>query len=140
MTTTTETTITILDAGRATEVRARIDGETVRLPADSVKAALGWDVEPDGLCRDGVCMPIPAGVTLDPNGVDLETLASVLGRPLAVDAAAHAACLGFSAAERAHTLASLRAPDFTLPDLDGRLHSLSDHRGKKIFLVAYASW
>ena len=26
------------------------------------------------------------------------------------------------------------------PDLEGKLHSLSDHRGKKVLLVAYASW
>jgi peroxiredoxin len=32
------------------------------------------------------------------------------------------------------------APDFTLPDLDGRMHSLSDYRGKKVFLLAWASW
>jgi peroxiredoxin len=37
-------------------------------------------------------------------------------------------------------LASLDAPDFTLPDLDGHLHSLAGHRGKKVLLVAYASW
>ena len=32
------------------------------------------------------------------------------------------------------------APDFTLPDLEGRLHSLSEHRGKKVLLVTWASW
>ena len=33
-----------------------------------------------------------------------------------------------------------QAPAFTLPDLDGKPHSLSDYRGKKVLLVAYASW
>ncbi|MCH7868912.1 MAG: redoxin domain-containing protein [Myxococcales bacterium] len=37
-------------------------------------------------------------------------------------------------------LAGLAAPDFSLPDLEGTLHSLSDHRGKKVLLIAYASW
>ena len=32
------------------------------------------------------------------------------------------------------------APDFTLPDLDGNLYSLSDFRGKKVFLLCWASW
>ena len=40
---------------------------------------------------------------------------------------------------RQEALASLIAPDFTLPDLDGRPHTLSAHRGKKVFLVAWAS-
>ena len=42
--------------------------------------------------------------------------------------------------ERGVTLQSLNAPDFSLPDLDGRMHSLAEHRGKKVFLVTWASW
>jgi hypothetical protein len=66
--------------------------------------------------------------------------AEASGRPVAIDRDERAAYLGVSAAERAKALASLEAPDFTLPDLDGRLHSLSQHRGKKVLLIAYASW
>jgi peroxiredoxin len=32
------------------------------------------------------------------------------------------------------------APAFALPDLDGRRHRLSDHRGNKVLLVTWASW
>jgi len=59
---------------------------------------------------------------------------------VALDLDERAAYLGISAAERAKSLASLEAPDFTLPDLDGRMHSLSQQRGTKVLLVAYASW
>ena len=62
------------------------------------------------------------------------------GRPVALDEAEGVAYLGVSAGERGKRLASLEAPEFTLPDLDGRSHSLRDHRGVKIFLVAYGSW
>ena len=48
--------------------------------------------------------------------------------------------LGGSARERAQALASQHAPEFTLPDLDGRPHALGQYRGKKILLVAWASW
>ena len=61
-------------------------------------------------------------------------------RPLAVDHDEAVAFLGAPAGARAARLASLEAPDFTLPDLEGRRHSLSQHRGKKVLLVAYASW
>jgi hypothetical protein len=27
-----------------------------------------------------------------------------------------------------------------LPDLDGKMHRLSDYRGQKVFLLAWASW
>jgi len=73
-------------------------------------------------------------------GVELAKLAEAAGRPVAVDCDERVAYLGVSAHERAQTLASLEAPDFTLPDLDGRRHSLLEHRGTKVLLVAYGSW
>lgn len=74
------------------------------------------------------------------DGVAEARRAEAEGRPVALDEAERAAYLGVSAAERGRRLASLEAPDFTLPDLDGRQHSLSDYRGKKVFLAAYGSW
>jgi len=74
------------------------------------------------------------------DGVARATRAETSGRPVAIDRDERAAYLGVSAAERAKGLSSLEAPDFALPDLDGRLHSLSEHRGQKVLLVAYASW
>jgi hypothetical protein len=122
-------------------VPAAIDGSRVLLTGDGVRDALGWEARLEGLCRDAMCVPMPGGApTFDPNAIDLGALAGALGRPLALDASERAACLGVRAEERAQALASLEAPDFTLPDLDGCRHSLSDHRGKKVLLVAYASW
>ena len=73
-------------------------------------------------------------------GVDFREFTRLIDRPLAVDAEERAAYLGTSAGDRGEALATLQAPDFTLPDVEGKLHSLSDYRGKKILLVAYASW
>ena len=73
-------------------------------------------------------------------GAEALKRAEAEGRPVAVDPEEGAAYLGVPARARAAALASLEAPDVTLPDLDGRLHSLSEHRGKKVLLVAYASW
>src|SRR5262249_43311389 len=70
----------------------------------------------------------------------LAALAARLGRPLAIDVQERAAYLRVSARARAEQLRSLEAPDFALPDLGGRLHPLGEPRGKKVFLVAYASW
>jgi hypothetical protein len=57
-----------------------------------------------------------------------------------VDAETRSAYLGASAGERGRRLASLEAPDFELPDVSGTLHRLSDLRGRKVLLAAYASW
>jgi hypothetical protein len=84
---------------------------------------------------DGTALAVPP-----PEGLDRARQAQASGRPVALDADERAAYVGVPAAERARRLTSLEAPDFSLPDLDGRLHSLTEHRGKKVFLVAYGSW
>jgi hypothetical protein len=70
----------------------------------------------------------------------IEELAARGDRPLAVDRDERVACLGVGAAARGAALASLEAPHFALPDLAGRVHALSEQRGRKVLLVAWASW
>jgi hypothetical protein len=138
------TELTIIDGadgGRAATVPVRQEAGAVRLSRAALEQALGWALRPEGLCRGTVCVPVPHAAALEtPHGVDLAAVAAALGRPLAMDAEEGAAYLGVGADERARNLAALVAPDFTLPDLGGRPHSLAEHRGKKVLLVAYASW
>jgi hypothetical protein len=137
----TETPFVILDAGRPVDLRARITGEAVRLSPEAVRRGLGWELHGGQLCREALCVPVPEGTRLEQaDGVDLAALAAVLDRPLALDISERAAYLGVPAGERRRVLASLQAPDFTLPDLEGRPRSLSGHRGQKVLLVAWASW
>jgi hypothetical protein len=98
-------------------------------------AVLGWERKPEGLCRDEVCIPVAADKRLG-----LTDIASLLGRPLAMDTSEHVAALAASAGDRSDALRSGMAPDFELPDVDGVLHRLSDHQGRKVVLYAYASW
>ncbi len=137
----TEPNFTILDDGRAVAVAATMSRNRVRLSADTLQNALGWELKPQGLCRNDRCVAITGQADLvTDDGVDLAGVAALLDRPLALDVDARAACFGAAAADRAARLASLEAPDFTLPDLAGRRYTLSDYRGKKVLLVAYASW
>ena len=133
--------LTIIDAGRAVDVDARVEGERVLLSPDAVRDALGWELHEGTLCNDTMCVPLPAGSSLASGGpLDLSELARVLDRSLALDVGEGAAYLGASARERADALSSLIAPDFTLPDLAGRRHSLAEQRGQKVLLVVWASW
>jgi hypothetical protein len=131
----------ILDAGRRVDVDAQVSGERVALAPGALEAQLGWTLEAEGLCRGPLCVPVRDRAALvGERGVDLAELARLLERPLALDVAERAAALGTPAEERRAALHGLEAPDFTLPDLSGRQHTLSAHRGKKVLLIAYASW
>ena len=132
---------TLIEAGRESRVDAQVEDGRVRLSAPALRDALGWELHDGTLCNDAMCVPLPSGSRLGEGGAfDLEEVAATLGRPVALDAVEGAAFLGSPAAERAQALESLFAPDFTLPDLAGRPHTLSSYRGKKVFLVAWASW
>lgn len=132
---------TLIDDGRVCETGATITADHVYLTPAALQATLGWELKPQGLCKDDRCVPVRGRADLVTDaGVDLAAFAALLARPLALDLDERVACLGASAAERSAQLASLEAPDFTLPDLSGTMHALSDYRGKKVLLVAYASW
>ena len=122
---------------------ARAEGERLWLSPADLEAATGWSSRPEGLCQGSVCVPIPAGRERDfqrDGRIDVAAFWRHLGKPLAHGADGAAWVLGAGAADRAASLRSLAAPDFTLPDRDGRLHSLSEQRGKKVLLVSWASW
>ena len=122
-------------------VDASTDGGRVRRAPGALEQALGWQLRAEGLWRGERCVPVRGDSGLvDGSGVDLEVLADLLALPLAVDVEAGAAVLGTAHSDRAAALESLEAPDFALPDANGRLHRLSDYRGKKVLLIAYASW
>lgn len=132
---------TILDEGRARDEVADVEGGSVRLEAEALERALGWKLEPQGLCRGDVCMPIAGRPGLVADGrVDLAGFAALTQRPLVLDLEERVAALGASGRERGEALRGGIAPDFTLPDLGGHEWTLSSFRGKKVLLIAYASW
>jgi hypothetical protein len=132
---------TILEDGRKTDVDARIEDGRILVSCADIERSLGWTLKPQGFCRDAICMPVPpSSEMVKDGGIDLESLADLLGRPFAKDVDAGAACLGESAADRRASMKGCLAPDFTLPDLSGRTHSLGDYRGRKALLIAWASW
>ena len=102
---------------------------------------LGWTLRPEGLCRGEVCVLVPDRAALvGPDGIDLTVLGDLLDRPVVVDVESGLAAVGLERGRRRSALVDLVAPDFRLPDLDGGLTALSDHRSKKRLLVAFSSW
>ena len=131
----------IVSGGRTNEIEAMLDGQSVRVSPEVLSDVLGWELKSDGLCRGDSCIPLRnQGALSGTDGVDLAAVADALGQPLALDIHERVAVIGAAASARSAELATLEAPDFSLPDLLGREHSLSDYRGKKVLLIAYASW
>ena len=136
-----ECEFTLIESERVTRAAARVEGGHVRVAPDVLERAFGWTLKPQGLCKGDLCVTLRERRGLEAEGgIDLGVFAQTTGLPLALDVAEGVAVLGESAAARGSKLASLEAPDFTLPDLAGQLHTLSSHRGKKVLLIAYASW
>jgi hypothetical protein len=111
-------------------------------PAD-VERLLGWTLKPEGLCRGAVCVPLgapDAARHVRPDALDAGGLWRRMGKPVVHTADGEIWHLGEGSEVRNAALDSLEAPDFTLPDLAGWLHSLSEHRGRKVLLSTWASW
>jgi hypothetical protein len=132
--------ITLIHEGRPVELDARVGDDAVHVSPEGLASALGWKLEAHGLCYGDVCVPVRDPGVRGPEGIDLGALARAIGRPFVLDAAEGVAAIGSAAADRAAAIASLEAPDFELPDLAGRRHRLSEHRGKRAMLLAWASW
>ncbi len=131
----------------ATEITSgTADASQLWITTADLTRATRFELKPQGVCRDQLCFPVPkarasefvrknSGATL----FNLLTFAQLVNQPVAHDAALSTWYFGLRSDQR-QGLSSLRAPDFTLPDMAGKMHSLSDFRGKRVLLVTWASW
>jgi thiol-disulfide isomerase/thioredoxin len=132
------------------EHKSRVNGakagsDDLWLERADLTTASGWQLKPEGACKGDVCVPIPPAreaefIRDSGTSFNLAALARHLGQPVVHDDKSGTWYFGEAAANRRATLASLQAPDFELPDLDGKTHRLVDYRGKKVLLYAWASW
>jgi len=133
--------VTVLSESEVTDVDATMMDSAVWVSPSDLEQVLGWALRPEGLCRSGLCVPIPdrASIT-DGEMVDLVALAGLVGSASVIDSDHSVVAVSVAAQRRQDGLLGRRAPDFTLPDLDGQSHSLSEFDGKRRLLVAFATW
>jgi hypothetical protein len=131
----------------AERVTSGVDANTtvtgLWLSADDLKRVSGFEFKPQGFCKGDVCVSVPDARKAEfvaAGRFNLAAIAGLLGQPVVTDDEHHAWSFGEAALERKRILTSLDAPDFSLPDLEGKMHSLSQYRGKKVLLVSWASW
>ena len=131
-------TVIIYDERVTPLATAETCGESLWLSATDMQAATGWKLETAGLCRGDACVRVD-NAWCDADGrIDLMAFARHMGQPVTRDD--DVVAFGESVNVRNAALFSLEAPDFSLPDLDGVMHSLSDYRGKKVFLHSWGSY
>ena len=137
-------TVTILsDIGAETVSGATAEGDALWLIPTDVERATGWTMKPEGLCRGPVCIPAPPASRdgfVRSDAINIAAFWRHMDAPVAVSDAGDIWVLGERADARAEALESLMAPDFELPDVDGKPHRLSDYRGQKVLLATWASW
>ena len=142
-----ETRATIVYDDEATEISpADQQPGQLWITTGDLTRSTQFEVKPQGVCRKELCFPIPKTRRqefLHESGgkqwFNLLAFADLVHQPVAHDEALATWYFGQRSDQR-QILTSLEAPNFTLPDMDGKVHSLSDFRGKKIFLVTWASW
>ena len=131
--------------GKSTASTAIAEDGALWLDVAELARKTGWELKPQGLCRGEVCYPVAKSSaqtsTRDgANCVNVTALADEVGFPWVGDLKHRVRYFGSDSIARTSALKSLKAPDFELPDIDGRMHRLSDNLGKKTLLVSWASW
>ena len=126
---------------------AQLDGDALWLTLAGLMSASGWELKPEGVCKDEICVPVPderltALIRNEPTGTmfNLTEFARLIQQPVAHDEKNASWYFGPAAWEWKTRLTSTEARDFSLPDLNGLMHSLSEFRGRKLFLLFWASW
>ena len=99
----------------------------------------GFELKPQGACREDICIPVPKGMT-DGDYFDLTAFGRRTGQAMVAEPSARVWSFGEMPVLRGAFLESRVAPDFTVPDRAGRAVRLSDFRGKKVLVVTWASW
>ena len=113
------------------------------LSATDTTAATGWSIKPEGFCKDDICVPTPPGKAdsfVQGDQVNVSAFWELMGKPAVRSENEDVWLFAEGAGNRNDALLSLEAPNFTLPDLDGNLHSLTDFRRKRVLLITWASW
>jgi hypothetical protein len=140
-------TVVIYD-GKTTEIGStKADDKDLWISTADLTRATGFELKPQGVCTDKFCFPLPADkkkefVTDESSTTwfNLSAFARLLKQPVAHDAKHKIWFFGPRPEVQNNYLTSLIAPDFTLPDLNGKMHSLADFRGKKVLLLTWGSW
>jgi hypothetical protein len=139
---------TIVYDGTATQVAAaEEESKDLWVTLADLTRATKFELKPQGVCREQLCFAIPEArkqefVAKRSSGTwfNLSEFARLLKQPVAHDSGHALWYFGPRPETQNGYITTLTAPNFTLPDLKGKMHSLTDFRGKKVLLITWGSW
>ena len=122
-------------------------GDDLWITLSDLTRATKFVLKPQGVCRDELCFPIPKArktAFLSVQGkvtwFNLSEFARLTRQPAAYDVENSTWFFGPRPEEQNKFVSSLMAPNFRLPDANGKMRSLAEFRGKKVLLLTWASW
>lgn len=130
------TTVLYGDKSVPVEV-TRPDPKDLWIRATELKSINGFELKPQGACKDEVCIPVSKDLR---HGAffNLTGFAHKVHQPVVSDSGVWS--FGDIPLLRSAFTNSRVAPGFAVPDRKGRVVHLSDFRGKKVLIVTWASW
>ena len=131
---------TVLYDGRAIGLsRLTADADALWIQKTDLPAINGFELKPQGACREEICIPIPRAM-MRGTQFNLTAFAQRIGQRAVADPAERVWSFGEIPVVRGAFLESRIAPEFSVPDRKGRQVKLSHFRGKKALVVTWASW
>jgi hypothetical protein len=138
----------VLYGERATTLGSTLDDPTdLWLSEEDLTRINGFVLKPEGICRDEICIPVlqdrDSELLVRRDGkpyLCATELARRLHQSWIADQDSSVWSFGEIPAARTAFYDEMMAPDFELPDREGKLVKLSDFRGKKVLIISWASW
>lgn len=114
--------------------------QSLEIPVADFEKGTGWQIRPEGACKGDICIPLPDdALSSDGRQLDISTVSETMQMPIAEETSMGWYALG-PASTGGRALATAKAPDLSLPDLDGNEFRLSSLLGKKIVVYAWAPY
>lgn len=143
-----ETTVDIVYGGdEHTSLRAMQIASDLWVEPYDFQRVTGWELKDEGVCKGELCVALRESdrsnfirSTRAGDWFNVTQFARLIDQAFAHDSNNRVWYFGPPSWEWDHALDSRQAPDFTLPDLRGTMHSLADSAGRKRFLLFWASY
>jgi hypothetical protein len=138
-----EGSATILYQGKAVTLSQTGRGPGLLIRPEDLGRVNGFEVKPEGVCFDDMCIPMNDKLLVEQNGsqwFDLTAFADLLGQSYVADIESRVWSFAEIPAKRERRLLEAMAPEFEVKDRQGKVIRLADFRGKKALIVTWSSW